>query len=635
MIIKAFVDGSLLYSTNYLDPNSKLLEAKVKCEFGTSGSFSFRMPPTHPLYNLVHCLRSFVEVYIDDELIFFGRPLTIQDSTNLDRSVDCEGALAYLNDSIVPPDRTRATDPNISPYVPSAPGDVLPTDETYNQANIPQSTGVTRTNEEHFRYLIDCHNAMVSSDRQFTVGRVENAYASDSQEFDASGWRTTKQAIDSDLLSYCGGYLRCRRVNNTNYIDWIQDINEISVEPIRMGYNLMDLSIEHSGSDKFSVLVPIGDDDLTIEEVNDGDIGIYDDDAVSEYGGFIYHVETFSGIKDPTRLMQLGQAWMNMNYHPNSRSFQVTALEMKLLDGDITRIREGTKVTVISEPHGVYVDSYDDLIVRSVEYDLITFDRTVFEIGDPRETLSQRWVKDSDQTSQQLANNAFDQQTAASASSALQSALNDNAATTKTQGQKVSSLEGDMVTVKGKTVDIEAKLVDIDADILDIRTQKLEIDTEIADIKAKQINVDTEIADIKAEQINIDTDIYNLQTESYNLQTKTATIESNLTNLTTDVLNIDSRVNTLNSEITSVYGSLGTENLVVSQSFSLCGQVSGSADGDYVQIPRGVWTFNGMLVAENNIPWDKCPYYGSGSSSSGGGSNHGGGGGGGDELIQE
>ena len=77
------------------DEELVLLDPQATLEVNTAGSFSFKMPPTHPQYDLPKKMRSCIEIYHDDELIFAGRPITDTVDFYNRKNIKCEGQLAY------------------------------------------------------------------------------------------------------------------------------------------------------------------------------------------------------------------------------------------------------------------------------------------------------------------------------------------------------------------------------------------------------------------------------------------------------------------------------------------------------------------------------------------------------------
>ena len=132
---RVLCDGLPIYDLR--DEELVLLDPKVTLEVNTAGSFDFKLPPGHPQYDLPKKMKSLVEVWHDNEQIFAGRPVEEKIDFYNCKYIECEGQLAYLNDSIQRP--AEYHDKTVRGYL-----------ET----------------------LIDNHNKQVDESKQFEVGIV-------------------------------------------------------------------------------------------------------------------------------------------------------------------------------------------------------------------------------------------------------------------------------------------------------------------------------------------------------------------------------------------------------------------------------------------------------------------------------
>ena len=117
------------------DENLVLIDPKLDLEVNKAGSFSFKMPPQHPQYELPQKMLSCIQVFQDDEEVFNGRITECKIDFYNRKYFTCEGQLAYLNDSIQRP--AEYHDMTVRGYLES---------------------------------LIASHNKQVKKDRQFKVG---------------------------------------------------------------------------------------------------------------------------------------------------------------------------------------------------------------------------------------------------------------------------------------------------------------------------------------------------------------------------------------------------------------------------------------------------------------------------------
>lgn len=83
--------------------NAGILSPQVDKEINTAGSFSFTVLPTHPQWaNGFNRMKTIVDVIIRDTIVFRGRITEITSDNYKQKSITCEGALAWLIDNYRP-----------------------------------------------------------------------------------------------------------------------------------------------------------------------------------------------------------------------------------------------------------------------------------------------------------------------------------------------------------------------------------------------------------------------------------------------------------------------------------------------------------------------------------------------------
>ena len=138
MSYRITIDGEPFCSSNF--EHSQLLNPKVTLEVNKSGSLTFTMMPDHPYYNGITFRQNIFDVYLNDELIFEGIPVSDQVDFWNRRTVVCEGELTFLNDTI------------------------------QRQAVYQNQTVASLLGE-----YLTVHNAQADATKQFTVGRSRSA----------------------------------------------------------------------------------------------------------------------------------------------------------------------------------------------------------------------------------------------------------------------------------------------------------------------------------------------------------------------------------------------------------------------------------------------------------------------------
>ena len=330
-MFSVWLDGKLLYSSAVNDPYYAIGTPILTLEAGKAGSLSFTMYPNHPEYDSMRRMLGRVVVYEDDTELFRGRILRMETNLYKERKVTCEGDLAYLMDSIADPGE------------------------------------YTESISAHFSRLVDMHNRQVESDKQFAVGIVNVDKATESQTFKTDSYRTTSAAMSDDLTGVFGGYIRTRRSGGTVYLDYIGDYGKAGNQNIEFGVNMIDFSESVSSDDIFTVLLPTGSEGVTMEGIT-GSKYVKIPNAVERYGTVVRAV-SFSDIKEAgAELMQAAYDYIEKNYKEMPPTLTLTAIDLKRLDFALDGFELGTRIGILSEPHGINGSPVCSKISYNLEY---------------------------------------------------------------------------------------------------------------------------------------------------------------------------------------------------------------------------------------------------------------------------
>lgn len=350
MNYRLYANDELIFASDWADPDYQLISPIIKMEVNKAGSVEFTILPRHPFYDTLSIMKTRIDVYRDEELIFSSRVLSNDTDTYKQRKVYCEGALAYLVDSIFGPSKG------------------------------------TRTTEEHFRLLIDSHNAQVEDTKKFTVGSIEIDEKAESHIFGEDNYRETFSAIQSDLIDSFGGYLRIRYENGVRYIDYLKSYNTTSSQTIEFGQNLIDLMNKQTGEDLFTVLLPIGKDKLTIEAAGDSQKYTHNGkylenaEAIASYGR-ILKTEDFGDITDAGTLMEKAEKYMTDNYKGIPPELSIKAIDLHQFYPTVRPFNLGDSITVKSPIHGVE----RVLICTAIEINIKDPSKTQYTLTDPNQ----------------------------------------------------------------------------------------------------------------------------------------------------------------------------------------------------------------------------------------------------------
>lgn len=362
-----YYNGSLIYDPRQNDPDYLLLDPKYSGELGKVDSFDFTILPGHPFYDTFDRLQTGIMAYRDGVLIFRGRVLSTSVNLEGEKSVQCEGDLAYLLDSLQPKLKLE---------------------------------GVTC--ESLFRTVIANHNALVEPAKQFTIGDITALARADIIDVSESSFNDSRSVLDNHILKSKGGYLRTRYSNGTTYIDWVEDYGRNPDQVIHLGVNLVSYEEEISADDFYTVYFPTGtypvsDDEepseegqerdrtMTIETVNQGSKYIELTDLVQRYGK-IYKAESYDGPDTPAELLADAMNDISIYRKRLKRTVEIGALDLHYLDPGIDMLLVGDHVRIISEAH----NKDETLVVQKVDFAFTTPEDDKYSFGDGLQTLTSK-----------------------------------------------------------------------------------------------------------------------------------------------------------------------------------------------------------------------------------------------------
>lgn len=314
---RVYCNGKLLHSNDY--EGLRIQNGNLELELGKTGLFEFTIHPNHPYYDSVGVMTSRLVVYRKDTIIFNGRVLKIEYGFHNEKRVYCEGALAYLLDSVVEP------------------------------------TAYYGDNEGYFRHLLKIHNAQVGADKQFTPGNFSLAYYYPF-EVSSSEYTTTLDEINKRII-VPGTYLQVRHENGMMYLDALSyevNISNVSGQTIEFGKNLIDIRRETNGSEIFSSIIPLGDEvngaRITISDVNNWKTNLVYQPAVDKYG-LIHKVVIFDGITDPQALMNRANVYLQEHFEAED-TIEIDVADISGIDENTTdSFTPGQWVKVQSKHH--------------------------------------------------------------------------------------------------------------------------------------------------------------------------------------------------------------------------------------------------------------------------------------------
>lgn len=305
------------------------------------------------MINSIRKMKSEISLYQDGEHVFSGRVLNDTTDFNGNKSVQCEGELAYFFDSV----QRKAE---------------------YHDISV----------ENYYRTIIANHNQDVSSEKRFNVGAVTVTDPNDSL-YRFSDYENTWELINDKLVNRLGGYVRVRHKDGQRLLDYVDSYGNINPQVIRFGDNLLDLVKEVRGEDLATVIIPLGaiseetDERHTISGVNNGLDYIEDEEAAAIYGRIVKTVE-FDDVTVASNLLRKGYEVLAQQ-KLLSICVTLSAVDLHLLDVNIERIKAGDLIRVVSKPHNID----EMMLVRKVELDIGNPQNSKITLGTTKKTLAE------------------------------------------------------------------------------------------------------------------------------------------------------------------------------------------------------------------------------------------------------
>ena len=363
-IYRVLLDGEDIFDV--AKPDMVLVNPSLTTELNTAGSFEFTLPPMHRAYDSVQPLTSTIEVYEDDTLLWFGRPVEIQKDYFTQKTVYCEGALAFCNDSV-----QRLHE--------------------YDEISLHQ----------FFITVMQNHNVQVAEERRLYPGRIT---LPNKTVYRKLNYDSTFDVLHRQCLNAEGGYLFLRREGGRNHIDWLAEMPYTCNQPVEFGLNLLALSARLDGSSICTCVLPLGEADeetgdaLTVTSVNNGS-DVIESEAVSVYGRITKAV-TFSGVSNPVTLKQDGEEYLQSTQFADAL-IECSASELHWKNGNYEQFRVGQMVRCHSVPH--LLDREFPLTRLSIRLDTAAKQIT---LGTPQRQTLTRVYKENQNAMEQLVQEA-------------------------------------------------------------------------------------------------------------------------------------------------------------------------------------------------------------------------------------
>lgn len=331
----------------------------LNLEIGKIGTLNFTIYPDHPYFNTLKRLMTRVEVLKNGKTIFRGRIVSDEQTIYNSKNIECESALAYLNDSIVLPGQFKGS-PN-----------------------------------EFLEFIINNHNSQVTESQKLKLGHIT---VEDNNDYISRSWekhQSSLNLLNERGVELLGGYIVERYEKDGTYIDWLGDFDKTCSQEIELGENLIDLFTRNDSSETYSVVYPIGaeieNEDGTkerigISSVNDDKDYLVDDQALAMFGWRVAPISdtTFDDVTIPYNLKRKGEEYLNKIAKLTNSSIELTALDLNLINASIEDLFICKYIRFRSIIHNIDVV----LLLKKITIQLAHPENTIIEVGDTKQTFT-------------------------------------------------------------------------------------------------------------------------------------------------------------------------------------------------------------------------------------------------------
>lgn len=332
---QVYIDSTLVYDDKIPDNDYlKLVDPTLDMDISSAGSFTTKVPPTNSGYSIATPLTSTVEIYRDGSWLWTGRPLTVDEDFFGMKSINCEGALSFLNDIIIP-------------------------FKMYENKQVLYIVGD----------ILDIYNSKVTSNsRKIYRGTISSSTEGGSPiaNYSMVSDNITAMECINNIIEYWGLYPRIRKNGDKLYLDLITSATfPMSTQRIDFGRNLLDYTKENNWSDIVTSILPLGKtldtyeesgveeypDRVNISSVNGGSKYLTRNSDKNKYGLIEQKVE-WSDVDDPATLKQLAQVYLN-ELQFGDLTITITVADLHYLDSSIQAFALYTQVNCYSAPHNL------------------------------------------------------------------------------------------------------------------------------------------------------------------------------------------------------------------------------------------------------------------------------------------
>ena len=332
-----YLVGSTSYSVySPFESDRRIISGVYHRETNTIGSLTFSVLYTHPVYDMFKEYKGVIRLYWGTALIYKFRIIKLRRDFYNTLTIQCEGLLGYLNDSIV------------KPYVFNVNHSVYP-------SNIPPPSC---SPVEFMTELVALHNSMVEAEQRFTfVDETDGAFNGILFTTEQTEYPKTWDELQSKIIKNIGGYIQIRHMSAENRLVFKAALTDSNTQTVRFRQNLKDLELETASRKFATAIYPIStytDSNGARRTLKLTGTEYIDKPLLTPIYGRIIECVQYEGINTEEKLREIAQRDLN-DYINRSKPIKASATDMSALDSSVPPLEVDRLTRIISEVNNVDV----------------------------------------------------------------------------------------------------------------------------------------------------------------------------------------------------------------------------------------------------------------------------------------
>ena len=345
-----YLVGSTAYSVySPFESDRRIISGVYHRETNTIGSLTFSVLYNHPVYDMFKEYKGVIRLYWGTALIYKFRIIKLRRDFCNTLTVQCEGLLGYLNDSIV------------KPYVFNVNHSVYP-------AHIPPSSC---SPVEFMAELVALHNSMVEAEQRFTfVDETDGAFGDILFTTEQTAYTKTWEELQSKIVQNIGGYIQMRHMGAENMLVFKAALTDSNTQTVRFRQNLKALELETAPRKYATAIYPIStytDSNGARRTLKLTGTEYIDKPLLTPIYGRIIECVQYEGINTEVKLREITRRDLN-RYIDRGKPIKASATDMSAFDSSVPPLEVDRLTRIISEVNNV------DVIVTLNAFDVDILD---------------------------------------------------------------------------------------------------------------------------------------------------------------------------------------------------------------------------------------------------------------------